>query len=286
MHNDYFSIDMESIRSAFTTQDGTKIFSQFWRPAHHAKAVVVQVHGLGEHSGRYDHVAKFFGSSDIAFYGFDHRGHGRSDGKRGHIPNYESLMEEVDLALLDAEKHFPLIPKILYGHSWGGNITLNYLLRRQSNVLCAIVTGPWLHIPKVPAFEEMMAQFMNAIFPSLTQNNKIDASKLSKDPAVVSAYVNDPLVHPMISVRLFVDSDAAAKFALANAEKVKIPLLLMHGKEDLVTLATGSQEFEKGLVSKHQFALWDGMVHEIHNEPGKAEVLDTMLQFIQAELPA
>lgn len=271
---------MESIRSSFTTQDGTKIFSQYWKPEHAAKAVVLQVHGLGEHSGRYAHVAKTFGANGIGLYAFDHRGHGRSDGKRGHVPSYETLLEEIDLALVEVGTHFPLIPIILYGHSWGGNITLNYLIRRQPKVLGAIVTDPWLHIPKVPALQEKMARIVNSLFPGLTQNNGIDTKKLSKDPAVVTAYENDPLVHPKISVRTFVESDAAAQYALGNAAKISVPLLLMHGSEDEVTLPSGSIEFEKSLTGKHQFKLWKGMVHEIHNEPGKADVLQEMVDFM------
>jgi alpha-beta hydrolase superfamily lysophospholipase len=275
---------MESIRSAFTAQDGTKIFSQYWKPSHAARAVVLQIHGLGEHSGRYAHVGKFLTDNAIGLYAFDHRGHGRSEGKRGHIPNYESLMEEVDLALVEVRNHFPLIPIILYGHSWGGNITINYLIRRQPQVAGAIVTGPWLHIPKVPALQEQMARIVNAIFPALTQDNKIDANHLSHDPKVVTAYQQDPLVHPMISVRNFVDSDAAAKFALGNVAKISVPLLLMHGSEDKVTLPSGSVEFQKGLIGKHTFKLWEGMKHEIHNEPAQQKVHATMLEFIESVL--
>lgn len=274
---------MEAIRSAFTTQDGTKIFSQYWKPAN-AKAVVLQVHGLGEHSGRYGHVAKFLGANGIGLYAYDHRGHGKSDGKRGHVPNYEVLLEEIDLALVEVEKHFPLIPKILYGHSWGGNITLNYLIRRQPQVAAAIVTDPWLHIPAVPKLQETMARIVNSIFPALTQNNKIDPNNLSTDLAVGEAYKNDPLVHPMISVRLFVSSDAAAKYALENAAKVTVPLLLMHGADDKVTLPSGSVAFQKALTTKHQFQLWEGMRHEIHNEKDKAKVLEMMGGFIVQEL--
>ncbi len=277
---------MESIRSAFTTQDGTKIFSQYWKPAHAAKAVVLQVHGLGEHSSRYAHVAKFFGNNDIGFYAYDHRGHGRSEGKRGHVQHYELLMEEIDLALIEVRKHFPLIPIVLYGHSWGGNMALNYLIRRQPDLICAIVTDPWLHIPPVPKIQETMARIVNAIVPGLTQNNKINPDNLSTDLSVGAAYMQDPLVHPKISVRNFVESDAAAQFALANPGKVAVPLLLMHGNADRVTLPSGSIEFQKGLTGKHRFKLWEGMRHEIHNEVEQQKVLDEMLDFVLAELPS
>lgn len=274
---------MESVRTSWKTQNGTKIFGQYWKPAN-PRAVVVQVHGLGEHSGRYQHVADFFGQHGIALLGYDHHGHGRSEGKRGHIPNYEVLMEELDVALAEAGKLFPGIPQIIYGHSWGGNMALNHLIRRQPKVACAIVTDPWLHIPKVPAIQKSLAKFMNNIFPSLTQNNGLDAKDLSHDPKVVEAYEKDPLVHPKISVRNFVDSDAAAEYALGNAAKVSVPLLLMHGDADKITLASGSQEFQKSLKGKHRLKIWPGLYHEIHNEPEKGEVLQEMLGFIEENL--
>ncbi|MBP6723167.1 MAG: lysophospholipase [Bacteroidia bacterium] len=274
---------MESVRSSFSTQDGTKIFSQYWRPES-PRAVVVQVHGLGEHSGRYAHVAAFLGREGIALYAFDHRGHGLSDGKRGHVPSYESLMEEIDLALAEAEKLFPGLPKFLYGHSWGGNIALNYLIRRQPKIKAAIVTDPWLHIPPVPAFKEKLGRFMNNILPGLTQDSGLKSSGLSRDPKVVAAYDNDPLVHGKISVRLFVDSDAAAHYALGNASKVNVPLLLMHGGDDPITLKSGSEAFQKGLKGKNSLKIWPGLLHEIHNEPEQGDVLKMMRDFVLAEM--
>lgn len=274
---------MESVHSSFTTPDGTQVFAQYWKPEA-PRAVLVTVHGLGEHSGRYAHVARFFAQQGIALYAYDHRGHGRTTGKRGHIPHYESLMEEVDLAVAEAAQTFPGLPQFLYGHSWGGNIVLNHLIRRQPRLKGAIATGPWLHIPKVPALQEKMARLVNRIFPSLTQGNGLDIHHLSRDKAVVEAYKKDPLVHSKISVRLFVDCDAAAKYALAHAGKVSVPLLLMHGGKDLITLPSGSIAFQKGLQGTHQFKLWDELMHEIHNEPEQMEVFGTMLRFLEAAL--
>lgn len=275
---------MEAIRTGFSTQDGTKIFAQYWTPEIETKAVVVQVHGLGEHCGRYQHVAEFFGQYGIALYGYDHRGHGRSEGKRGHVPDYASLMEETRLALSEAAKLFPNVPQILYGHSWGGNIALNFLLRENPKVVAAIVTDPWLKIPPVPAIKEAMGRFVNNIFPSLTQNNGIESKKLCSDAKVVAAYDSDPLVHPQISVRTFVASDEAANYALTNAGKLQIPLLLMHGKGDEITLAAGSEAFSKANPEKVTFKIWDNMLHEIHNEIGQEKVLQAMVDFVMERI--
>jgi acylglycerol lipase len=275
---------MEATRSSLTTKDGTKLFIQYWKPQGTPKLIVIQSHGLGDHSGRYQHVGDLFAANGIALWGFDHRGHGKSDGKRGHIPNYEVNMEELDLMVAEAAKVFPGIPQALYGHSYGGNIALNYLIRRQPNFKAAIVTDPWLKIPKVPALQEMMAKVVNGIIPGLTQNNKIDANDLSHDKAIVKAYQDDPLVHPRISVRLYNSTAEAAQYALANADKVKVPLLLMHGTGDVITLKEGTQEFDKGVKAKHKLVLWEGMKHEVHNEVEKAKVLDEMLKFLVANV--
>ncbi len=273
-----------AIQNDFKTQDGTKIFAQYWKPADAPKALVIQSHGLGEHSGRYQHVADAFAAEGIALFAFDHRGHGKSDGKRGHIPDYESVMEELKLAMQEAQKLFPDTPKFLYGHSWGGNIALNFLLRENPNFKAAIVTDPWLHIPPVAALKETMGRFVNNFFPSLTQPNGLATNDLCTDAKVVQAYENDPLVHDKVSVRLFVSSDAAAKYALENAASLKIPVLLMHGKQDAITLLSGSEAFAKANPEFVTLKVWDKMCHEIHNEIGHEAVLKAMIEFMQSHL--
>lgn len=266
-------------------QDGTPIFAQAWLPEGEIRASIVQVHGLGEHSGRYAHVAAFMNAGGIAFYGYDHRGHGKTGGKRGHIPNYEVLMEELDLMMAKIQQNHPGKPIIIYGHSWGGNIALNYILRRKPQIPAAIITDPWLILPKEPpAIKVVLAKIMVNIMPSFTENNGLKSSDLSTDPEVGKRYDADPNVHSKITAKTFLESSAAAEYALVNAGKNTVPLLMMHGKEDVITSVKGTQQFYANAGGLNQMKLWEGMYHEIHNEKQKDLVLDSMLQWVNKHL--
>ncbi|MEM0996010.1 MAG: lysophospholipase [Bacteroidota bacterium] len=276
---------MSATKSGWTAQDGTKIYGQYWAPEGPVKAAVCQVHGLGEHSGRYAHVAEMLNQNGMALFGYDHRGHGRSDGKRGFIPDYNCLLEEVDTALEKIRALFPDVPVFLYGHSWGGNVVANYLVRRQPDVQGAIITGPWLTLTDPPSgFMQAMAKFMNVILPGLPQNNGLDARHLSHNTDVVQAYRDDPLVHPQVTPRLFVESSAAAEYALAHADRVQVPVLLLHGSDDRITSPAGTQAFHDGIVGRKMLKIYEGFYHEVHNEVENSLVFADMLQWLQGRL--
>jgi alpha-beta hydrolase superfamily lysophospholipase len=271
---------MSGTKTGWTSKDGTKLYAKYWAPDGNAKAVVCLVHGLGEHCERYDHVAEMLNSNGMGLYGFDHRGHGRSEGKRGFIPDYEVLMEEIDLLLQHAREQFPDVPVFLYGHSWGGNAVANYLIRRQPDVQGALITGPWLRLTNPPsAFMAAMARFINNIFPSLQQSNGLSSSDLSHNTDVVKAYDDDPLVHGKVTPRLFVTTSEAGEYAIANAAKVKVPVLLMHGTADNITSPAGTQAFYENLGARKALKMYEGMYHEVHNEVENSLVLADMLQF-------
>lgn len=267
-----------------TTQDGTGIFVRPWTPEGEIKAVIVQCHGQGEHTERYQHVADFFNPKGYALLGYDHRGHGRSKGARGHFPSYESLMEELDIIMAKAAELYPNIPIILYGHSWGGNIAANYLIKHQPNVVGAILTGSWFILPdtqKPSAFKATLAKVMNVIFPAFSEENQIDVSHLSTDLKIGEIYANDPLVHGKISAGAFVKSSQAAEFALQNAHKINVPVLVMHGEKDQITDPSGSKAFVNAIGDGADLKIYSGMRHEIHNEVEKEKVLSDMYDFIK-----
>lgn len=274
-------------RTKLSTQDGTAIETYIWKPEGTVRAVIILSHGIGEHGERYDHVAGFLIGHGIAFVGFDHRGHGRSGGKRGHIGNYGQLLEEIDLVKSEAEKQFGTLPTILYGHSWGATIALNYLLRKKHGFKAAIISGPWLILPpeQLPSpFLAFLAKIMNSIYPSFTENNQIDTSQLSSDPEVGKTYDKDPLVHGNVTAGNYIKSAQAAEYALNNASKLSIPTLLMHGADDKITSPKGSEAFAKTAGDHVQLHVWEGQRHEIHNEVKKGEVMEKMLGFIESHL--
>jgi alpha-beta hydrolase superfamily lysophospholipase len=269
-------------------QADPSIYEAAW-PVQNPQAVVCIVHGLGEHCHRYEHVAQFFNQHKVAVLSADRTGHGRSAGKRGHAAGFDVFMKEI-LRLLERSKSgWPGVPVFLYGHSMGGNLVLNYLVRYADslpNMLRgAIVTGSWIRLPSPPsAFLVAFAKMANLIVPSLTQPNKLDVNGLSKDPAVVQAYVNDPLVHDRISVRVGLEMLKAADFLNRHSGKMSIPALLMHGADDPLTDPAGTKDFADRLQSPATLKIWEGLRHEIHNEPEQKLVFEVMLEFMIKQL--
>ena len=266
------------------TRDGLKVHANLWRSDTEPKAVVCLVHGMGEHSGRYAHVAEYLTSQNISLLAFDHRGHGKTEGKRGHTPDYDHLLNDVEDAIKATEKAVPGHPVVLYGHSMGGNVVTNYLLRRQpKNVAGAIVTGPWFKLAfDPPGFLLALGRLMNKIWPSFTNKSDLKSEDLSRDTEVGKKYDADPLVHRKISARFFNSVSDAGEWALANGNKLSTSTLLMHGGADKITSAPASKQFGEGTPNNlTTYVEWEGMFHEIHNENGKEDVLERIGNFIQ-----
>lgn len=268
------------------TDDGTQRFARLWEP-NETQAIVCLVHGLGEHSGRYEHVAAAFNKAGYALLAIDLLGHGRSEGQRGHAASYETLLADVTYLLEKGRERYRGKPVILYGHSMGGNLVLNYALRHNNQNLAGVIaTSPWLRLAFAPPSAQLMlAKAMSRIWPSLSQPNGLDTTHLSHDENVARAYEADPLVHGKISVGLFMAMYAAGEWAIENARKFPLPLLLMHGEEDQITSATASQEFG-GKVNTNTTKIWPSLYHETHNEVEKDNVIRFMLDWLSSIVPS
>ncbi len=266
--------------------DGLDIFAQGWEPTvPQPKAVVCLVHGLGEHSSRYAHVAEAFGNEGYIFFASDLRGHGRSGGARGHISSIEDFMKDIDELLKQARTRYPDLPIILYGHSLGGIQVLHYGLTRKPNVKGIIATSAALHTPlEEQTLKVNMAKILGSLLPSVTLASGLDAKAISRDEKVVQAYVNDPLVHDKVSLGLGKTMLGASSWTLAHASEFPLPLLLMHGKEDKIAFPSSSSEFAAALKSKCTLVLWDDGYHELHNDLEKDKVLKTMTLWMDARL--
>ncbi|MFN8355012.1 MAG: alpha/beta hydrolase [Spirosomataceae bacterium] len=262
------------------------IMARDWHPSVSPKAVVALVHGLGEHSGRYQHVADYFNQLGIAITALDNYGHGKSGGKRGHIPKYENYMALMLEFLDQTRQRYPNLPVFLYGHSMGGNLVLNYVLRRQLPDLAGVIaTGPAIK----PGFEPpklivTLGKLTRKIFPSFTQSNQLDVTGISRDKAVVEAYQNDPLVHDRLSSETGIGILEWGDWLYNNAHTTPVPLLLLHGTKDRLTSPAASQHFFEQLKGDVTFRLWDGLYHELHNEPEQAEVLGYIAQWMEQKL--
>jgi alpha-beta hydrolase superfamily lysophospholipase len=249
------------------------------------KALVVLIHGMGEHFGRYAHVAEFFTQNGYAFAGMDLRGHGRSQGKRGHTPSYEHLMNDIELLISTIQVDFPELPLFIYGHSMGGNLVLNALIRRALPITAAVISAPYLKLAfEPPKWKTVLGKITAKYLPELTQPTGLDTRALSRDSNVILAYNNDPLVHDKITASFFVNVHFAGPYALEHAAKINVPLLLMHGTEDQLTSHWATQELHKRIPERSELKLWEGFYHELHNESEQKELLSFVTEWLEKHL--
>lgn len=273
---------MEEVENfTLTAKDGTSLYGSEWL-ADNAKAVICLVHGLGEHGGRYQHVGEFLNSNHVSLFTADLRGHGMSEGKRGHTPSHHMLLEDVEELLMYARAAYNDLPLFLYGHSLGGNIVTNYILRKNTNELKgAIISSPWLALVTEPApWQLKMARFVSGFWPSFTQSNQLNIDLLTNDDDVNQAYKSDALVHDKISTRMFAECYREGLWALENGHKNKIPLLIYHGTEDSITSPNASKQFAQSLEKDVTYYQWEGIKHEPHNDVKKEEVLEMILKWV------
>ncbi|MGB1205891.1 MAG: lysophospholipase [Chitinophagales bacterium] len=267
--------------------DGQLVFAQTWQPDNNFKlrGVICLIHGLGEHSGRYEQFANFFIKKDFAVIACDLRGHGQSEGKRGHVSAFHLLLNQIDKLLEEASKKFRSIPRFVYGHSMGGNVVINHALTHNPRIKGVIVSAPWLRtVAAIPSSKLLVAKIANIVWGSYTESNGLDLTQLSRDPQVAKDYEADPLVHDKISASLFSQGTQHANESMAIADQLDIPMLLMHGTKDGITDHTASVEFAQKAPKYVTFKEWKGLYHELHNEPEKNEVLEYVLTWIDKRL--
>lgn len=268
------------------SHDDLDIFAQVWEPTVvMPRAVVCLVHGLGEHSSRYAHVAEALGKEGYILFSFDHRGHGRSGGARGHISSIDDFLNDIDFLLEKARTRYPNLPILLYGHSLGGILVLNYTLNRKPDIKGVIATSSGLRT----ALEEqpvkiMMAKILGSLIPTTAIASGLDPKAISRDETVVQTYLKDPLVHDKVTLGFGKVMLGVTRWTLDNAKDFPLPLLLMHGKNDAIAYPSGSIEFAAALKDRATLVLWDGGYHELHNEPEKADAFKTILMWMDARL--
>ena len=264
-----------------TASDGTNLAGSYTKPPGEVKGVIAVVHGMGEHFGRYRYVAEFFANAGYATIGIDYRGHGRSGGKKGHAPSLDHLLDDIALLLKKAADLFGDLPIILYGHSMGGNLAANYVLRCKPTLKSLVLTSPYFKLAFAPpAWKVTMAKGLANLLPSMTLPTALEEAALSRDAEVVKAYTNDPLVHDKMSASFFAAVHPAASYAIQHAGELLVPTLVMHGTADRITSPEGSKEFSQNNPQWITLKLWEGLYHETHNEPEKEEVLQYIVQWI------
>lgn len=265
--------------------DGLKLACRIWEVPGPPRGVVCLLHGLGEHGGRYDHLAQFLNRAGWTVHALDLRGHGISEGKRGHAPSYDQILEDISLFLGKAAGRFAGTGLFLYGHSMGGGLALNYALRKSSALAGIVATGPLLETAfPPPAVKLVLARVLSRLWPSLALPSSLDTAAISRDAAVISAYLNDPLVHDRLSVRMGLEILAAGRWAMDKAAGLNLPCLIMHGDADRLCLSRASELFSQRAGGECSLKIWPGLYHELHNEPEKEEVFAWLLNWLEKTL--
>ncbi len=267
---------------SFQSKDNLTLHGCQWA-VENPNGIVCLVHGMGEHVKRYEHVANAFNENQLEVWGFDHRGHGHSEGKRGHTPSIECMFDDIEQLLVLIRKEHPDTPIIIYGHSMGGNVSLNFLLHRNSKeVSLGVITSPWLRLANPPAgFQLWLAKFGARFLPSLAQPNGLNVADISSVKKEQEAYANDPLNHDRITAGLFMEINTMGEKAIAIANTLKTPILLAHGTADTITSPKGSEAFGAAATKgKVTLKFWNGLRHETHNEFNKKEVIDFYVNWV------
>jgi len=271
--------------SKWDEQDGTTFFIQGWEPEDgNPKALVALIHGLGEHTARYRHVGKALAEAGYALVGFDLRGHGKSGGPRGHSSSLDAYMQDIRQFFQFLAQRYPELPRFLYGHSLGGLLSLAYAIQYREGLKGVVATGPALRSSlQEQRVKVAMVKLLGSFAPGVSVQSGLDAATISRDPQIVAAYKNDPLVHYNTSLGFGKAALKAIDLCFTRAEELSVPLLIMHGKGDKITYPSGSEDFA-ALVRQGggdvTLKLWEGLYHEIHNEPEKEAVFRFMIEWL------
>ena len=265
---------------------GVRIVYDVWTPDTEPRGVVVLSHGLGEHARRYDHVAARFAQDGLVTYLLDHRGHGRSGGKRVLVKDISEYTGDFDTMVGIATKEHPGLTRIVLGHSMGGGIVFAYGVEHPDDYDLMVLSGP--AVAAQTAVSPVLAWFakaVGAIAPGLPLQ-ELDASAVSRDPAVVNAYNTDPLVyHGKVPAGVGRTLLLVGETMPQRAASLTAPLLVVHGSEDRLIPPDGSRQLVEAVGSSDvQLKIYPGLYHEVFNEPERDQVLDDVVSWINARL--
>eukprot|EP01112_Ceratiomyxa_fruticulosa_P016654 TRINITY_DN506_c0_g2_i2.p1 TRINITY_DN506_c0_g2~~TRINITY_DN506_c0_g2_i2.p1 ORF type:complete len:295 (-),score=58.11 TRINITY_DN506_c0_g2_i2:135-1019(-) len=275
----------ERIEEPLETVDGIKLRTKSWKPKDKAKCTVTFVHGLGEHIDRYDHVFSNFADAGIVVNTFDQRGFGKSEGPKSHTPSLEHTLTDIDMIVSKADT---TIPHFVYGHSLGGCLALHYSIKNQHKINGVMVTAPLIKIAfPPPPVKLFFGRLFSHVLPSVTVSNELNPSWISRDAKLNEDYMNDPLVRHDVSLRLASSTFDWGEQLLGLSSSLNIPLFIVHGDADKITSSEASKLFFEGVSSNDKtLRILEGFFHEVHNEPEKEEVINSLRDWILARANA
>jgi alpha-beta hydrolase superfamily lysophospholipase len=257
------------------------LFRRGWLPDS-ARASILLVHGFGEHSGRYEHVGRWFAERGFAVHAYDHRGHGRSEGRRCHVDRFDEYLDDLATLLERVRTEAPEHALFLIGHSMGGLVAATFVRERRPTVCGAVLSGAALALPQGRS-RIWIARLIRSVFPRLRLSAGLDLAGLSTDPRVVEAYLADPLVERKMTASLAVELLGAVERTAPRGEDVVLPLLVLHGADDPICPSEGSERFAAAARSA-RFIRYPGLRHEIFNEPSFGVVLADVASFFDERM--
>lgn len=265
---------------------GSRIAWRAWLPEGSARAAIVLVHGVAEHSGRYAHVGKRLVDSGFAVYALDHLGHGKSAGKNANIGSMAGTADNVAEMLKIAGREYPDMPRFLVAHSMGSLITLYLATRAPIDVDGIVVSAPPLDIAVGNPLQRLVGPLLSRFAPNLGVL-KLDSSMISRDPEVVRAYDADPLVfRGKLPARTGMEILNATEFVKNRLDKLTVPLLVLHGTADAISAPSSTDRLESSAGSKDLTVIrYEGLYHEIFNEPEQDKVLADVVEWLEAHVP-
>ena len=250
------------------------------------KAVVVLIHGLGEHCQRYEHLAAHLNVAGFALSSMDLPSHGKSDGIRGHISSFDDFEKAILELHARTKALYPDTPLFLLGHSMGGLIATKFLLNHQDKFAGAMLSGAAILSPQEPpTWQVAIIKTIAKLFPKAPML-ALDASAVSRDPEVVEHYMNDPLVsQAKLSAQFLVSMTNAMEESKEKAKFIHLPIKIMHGSADVMTAPEGSQLLHDSVGSKDKtITLYDGLYHEIFNEPEGEKIFSELVNWMEQRI--
>ncbi len=274
--------DADTVQASVASRDGTQIAYRAW-PKSQAKITLAVTHGLGEHSGRYAAFAEAMGRRGMGTFAMDLRGHGLSQGQRGHVDSWSQWTDDISAFLGEVEGKVAgeVVP---LGHSFGGAAMLSAALEgKLREARRFIVSSPALKAKvTVPQWKTTLGAAASRVMPRLALSNEVDPGTISRIPEVVTAYRTDPLVHSKISSRLYTEWQAATRNVLEHAGEITLPFLILAGAADKLIDPAGSEELHRRSQSKSELHLLEGRYHEPFNDLDSDEVFDLIARWLAA----
>lgn len=271
----------------FDGHDQTELFFQTWTPEN-IRGVLIITHGLAEHSECYHPLAKALSDDGWLVYGWDMRGHGRSEGKRGYVRHLSQYVDDLEIFHQMIKKKHPQVNLVFFGHSMGGLVTLRYLESKRTEYAALCLSSPAVGLTQqVPKFKEKLAVIANRWMPTLTMYNEIKYENLTRDEAMVKSYRSDALRHDKISPGLFLSMVESFGPVLETAGEIKNPVLMQLAGEDRIVSTEASRTlFERLPNKKNQLIVYAESFHEVFNDRDRDKAVVDLKKFVNPYLGA